>query len=407
MSGKDRKGTIVAPLWESQRRTHGGMKRSSTSASIPARLGLRAGEWVVVRSKEEILATLDGNACLDALPFQPEMFAWCGQRLRVVKVAHKTCNNIVKSTCRGRRMLNAVHLEGARCDGAAHGGCQADCVFFWKESWLRRDRDPPVQVTAPLRCTDADVWRRVRARGDEASADPAWVCQTTKLYEATAPLGAWEARQYVLDVTSGNHTIWSIARLLTFAVYRKLVGLGIGSRHLIALFNAFQRLHGGKPYPLDTGLIPDGQPTPTEALGLRPGDWVEIKSQEEILRTITRSGFNRGMRYDMELSKYCGDRHRVQLCVERLINEQTGKMITLKNPCIQLEDVYCRGECTNQRLGCPRASNTYWREIWLKRVDPPPTVGANRPLPALTLTRWSPLARFWTEHRRPHLGDKT
>jgi len=36
--------------------------------------------------------------------------------------------------------------------------------------------------------------------------------------------------------------------------------------------------------------------------------------------------------------------------------------------CIQLEDVYCRAECTPRRLGCPRAMNTYWREIWLRRV---------------------------------------
>ena len=65
--------------------------------------------------------------------------AFCGRRMRVAKVAHKTCDNIKKTG--GRRMRNAVHLEGARCDGAAHGGCQADCVFFWKEAWLRRERD--------------------------------------------------------------------------------------------------------------------------------------------------------------------------------------------------------------------------------------------------------------------------
>jgi hypothetical protein len=52
-----------------------------------------------------------------------------------------------------------------------------------------------------------------------------------------------------------------------------------------------------------------------------------------------------------------------------LINEKTGKMTRMKNPCIQLEDVYCRAECTDRRLGCPRASNTYWREIWLRRVE--------------------------------------
>ena len=55
---------------------------SSLTTSIPVALGLRAGDWVVVRSKEEILSTLDENGCLDLLPFQPEMFAYCGRRMR-------------------------------------------------------------------------------------------------------------------------------------------------------------------------------------------------------------------------------------------------------------------------------------------------------------------------------------
>ncbi|MGH8501141.1 MAG: hypothetical protein ACREVE_01470 [Gammaproteobacteria bacterium] len=342
-------------------------------APIPVHLGLRAGDWVVVRSKDEILATLDANACLDGLPFQPEMLAFCGRRMRVSKVAHKTCDNIQKTG--GRRMLNAVHLEGGRCDGAGHGGCQADCVFFWKESWLRRENDAPAKILPQNGCTEEIVWNRARARGDESSDDPRWVCQTTKLYDATTLLPWWDIRQYVRDVTSGNHGAWHKIKILIFAGYRKLVAFGLGYRYLIDFFNRFQRLRGGKPYPLGQGTIGDGMPTPTEVLELKPGDWVEVRSQEEILKTITRNGFNRGMRYDMEMSKYAGGRYRVQMRVDRLINEQTGKMMTMKNPCVQLEDVYCRAECTALRLGCPRASNTYWREIWLKRIDAPPATG--------------------------------
>jgi hypothetical protein len=77
------------------------------------------------------------------------------------------------------------------------------------------------------------------------------------------------------------------------------------------------------------------------------------------------------MRYDMEMLKYSGKKYRVEMRVDRLINEQTGKMMEMKSPCIQLENVYCRAECTDRRLGCPRASNTYWREIWLRRTEAP------------------------------------
>lgn len=333
-------------------------------------LNLSAGDWVVVRSKEEILATLDEHARLDKLPFQPEMLDFCGRRMRVGKIAHKTCDNIHKTG--GRRMLNAVHLEQSRCDGAAHGHCMADCVFIWKEAWLRRDGDT-APVTVPAAVLSVEQIRvHAKAPIQENELDPVYVCQTTALYEATTLLPWWDVRQYVRDVTTGNHSAWHITKLLIFSWYRALFNFGVGYGVLVRLFNAFQRFRGGKPFPAGEGRIGDGQPTPTELLHLKPGEWVEIKPASEILGTITKSGFNRGMRYDsLEMSKYSGERHRVQMRVERLISEQTGKMIQMKSPCIQLEDVYCRAECTPLRLGCPRASNTYWREIWLRRVDGP------------------------------------
>jgi len=335
------------------------------------RLGLRAGDWVVVRSREEILATLDENARLDQLPFQPEMLAFCGQRMRVAKVAHKTCDNIHKTL--GRRMLDAVHLEGSRCDGSGHGGCQADCVFFWKEAWLRRDDAvPPSQdAPSPTICTEELVASRAWAPGQETAEDPTWVCQTTALYEATTLLKWWDVRQYVRDVTSGNHTAWHMFKLLVAAGYRHLVSIGPGYRAKVALYNWFQRIAGGKPFPVVPTRIERGGRTPTEILNLEPGEWVEVRSPEEIGATLTHDGMNRGMRYDMEMLKYSGRKYRVQMRVDRLINEQTGKMMEMKNPCIQLEDVYCRAECTPGRLGCPRASNTYWREIWLRRTKAP------------------------------------
>jgi hypothetical protein len=164
-------------------------------------------------------------------------------------------------------------------------------------------------------------------------------------------------------------------KILTAASYRNLAGLGFGYRVLVGFYNAFQKLTGGKPFPEGAGQIQPGEQTPTEILDLRPGEWVEVKSGKEIYATLTKRGFNRGMRYDMEMLKYSGNRYQVQMRVDRLINEQTGKMMQMKNSCIQLEGVYCRAECTPMRLGCPRASNTYWREIWLKRVDGPDKPG--------------------------------
>ena len=66
----------------------------------------------------------------------PRCCAWCGQRFRVDKLALKLCDTIDWTGM--YRMRDAVHLEGSRCDGQAHGGCQAGCIIYWKEAWLKR-----------------------------------------------------------------------------------------------------------------------------------------------------------------------------------------------------------------------------------------------------------------------------
>src|SRR5690349_9789766 len=112
------------------------LSRAEVNSNPPKNLNLKAGDWVEVRSREEILATLDENGCLENLPFMPEMFAFCGRRLRVYKRAHKTCDTV--NDYKGRRMKDAVHLDGVRCDGQGHGGCEASCLIYWKTAWLRK-----------------------------------------------------------------------------------------------------------------------------------------------------------------------------------------------------------------------------------------------------------------------------
>src|SRR5204863_614848 len=126
-------------------------------------LKLSTGDWVEVRSKEEILRTLDSQGQLDGMPFMPEMFAFCGKRFQVYKRAHKTCDTVFP--VRGRRVHDAVHLE-TRCDGQAHGGCQAGCLIFWKEAWLR-----PLDGKSPH-----DTLARVAGRAGDVGAASAAGC---------------------------------------------------------------------------------------------------------------------------------------------------------------------------------------------------------------------------------------
>ena len=111
-----------------------------------------------------------------------------------------------------------------------------------------------------------------------------------------------------------------------------------------------------------------GQPTPTCSLNLQPGELVRVKSHKDILATIDKNYFNRGLAFDAELVPSCGKTFRVQARVSKFIDEKTGKMKTLKTPAVILEGVWCESRYSNCKMFCPRAIYSWWREIWLERV---------------------------------------
>ena len=78
------------------------------------------------------------------------------------------------------------------------------------------------------------------------------------------------------------------------------------------------------------------------------------------------------MYWDAELVPYCGETYTVLRRVDKLIQEQTGKMAHMKTPCIILDGVVCQARYSDCRMLCPRAMYPYWREIWLERVEPGP-----------------------------------
>ena len=337
---------------------------------------LKAGEWVEVCSKEEVLRTLDRNGQLDGMPFMPEMFAFCGRRLQVYKRAHKTCDTVFP--VRERRVDDSVHLD-TRCDGSAHGGCQARCLLFWKMAWLKPvdgsswdGSAEPASTAASQACTEADVYIHTQI-ADASSPDPTYSCQATLLPYFTKNLEWWEWDQYLEDYRSGNASLWRIFCGAIYAVYYALTRAGIGAgRPLRWFYDKFHFLWGGTPWPRKTGSIPDGQPTPTATLDLEPGELVRIKSHDEILSTLTTSSKNRGLYWDAEEVPFCGGTYNVLARVTRIINERTGKMREMKTPCIMLDSVICESRYSDRRYFCPRSIYSYWRENWLERVGPKP-----------------------------------
>ena len=326
-------------------------------------LNLRVGEVVEVRSKEEILATLDQRGELEALPFMPEMLQFCSRRFRVDKVAVKLCDTINWSGM--YRMDHAVHLAGVRCDGQAHGGCQAGCLVYWKEAWLKRvDGDVAEAKSGPSLVPPGrvllDLVATTRKPADPAApGEKVYSCQATELLRAAPQwVRPWDLSQYVLDVRSGNAGLGATVRSVLVGAFNEYQDLS--RRRLPAPL----RIRFGRRFPFIQG---QQRKTPQGTLDLRPGELVRVKPIEAIIETLDTNNRNRGMTFDPEMKKYCGRQARVLRRVERIIDEKTGRMLNLKNPCIILQDVICTSDF--HRL-CPRGIYPYWREIWLERVEP-------------------------------------
>jgi hypothetical protein len=230
-----------------------------------------------------------------------------------------------------------VFLEGLRCDGSAHDGCQRGCLFFWNEAWLKKQsegggRKAEGGVLVPSSPTLPTT------KGDR------YYCQSTELAGASEEWTTGKLRTYLHDIRIGELTV---SRFL-FAVR-------------MALANRLWKLLYGRGFYQITG---EQKKTVREELNLQPGELVEIKSAAEIQVTLDDRGRNRGLSFEPEMALHCGRRYRVGTPLRKIIAEETGKMVELSNTVI-LDGLVCEGICT---MNCPRANYLYWREIWLKRV---------------------------------------
>jgi hypothetical protein len=342
---------------------------------------LRVGNWVEVRSKEEILRTLDKGGRMEGLPFMPQMFKYCGRRFQVYKRAHKTCDTVTGTG--GRRLPSGIHLD-LRCDGQAYGGCQAACLIFWKEAWLKPVAAEGVAVwesgssaagqaaqsAEATSCTEHDVLAATRVQGQSDSKGARYSCQATELPRFTTPLPWWDQSQYLEDYRSGNVSLGRIFCGLVYVCYYHGTQawrdkIGIPSRWL---YDLFQSLSDGVPFPRRKGRLPIGQPAPMSDLNLQPGELVRVKSYEDILATLDTTTNHRGLKWDAELVPYCGGTYRVQARIERFLDEKTGRLISLKIPAVILENVCCQARYSYCRMFCPRSIYSWWREVWLDRV---------------------------------------
>jgi len=310
---------------------------------------LRSGDWVEVKSPREIWETLDSDGTLNGLPFMPEMLEYCGKTAKVDRRAEKTCIEFPGGSYRFQefRGNDVVLLDGLRCSGSDHDGCQRACVMFWKEAWLRE-----VRTGEPDNGAHAQGDTAIDSKLKTVAADGRYFCQSTQLIQATQPMPRIRILAKCLaDVRSGSRGLFEMLGIMVAALWGKL-------RYRL-------------PRRMLAGNL---KRTPVGDLNLQPGEWVEIKSAPEIAQTLDDRGRNRGLICDFGMCDLGGRPYRVRNRLDRMISESTGAMRRVESTVI-LEGLNCL--CPRVLGGCPRQDFMYWREVWLKRAGASTTpVGA-------------------------------
>jgi hypothetical protein len=311
-------------------------KKMTLRAKPEESLDLKAGDWVEVRSAEEIHATLDEHRKLGGLTFSPEMMEFCNRRFRVYKRLDKI---ILEATGELRKLrMPTVTLEGVFCDGEAHGGCDRSCFCLWPEAWLKT-------VTKGESVSNI-VKSELAVRMKEAEPD---FCQYYHpgLESITQPDSRRALRL--------RKIWWKWKR---YAWYARVMGL-----------RAFQNRHlssGGSSQTPSYGQGKTADAAGSQRpLNLEPGELVEVRSEKEILGTLDRNDRLGGLRFTREMSKYCGEKFGVYRRVKKIMMEDSGEMRTITSPTVLLEGVICDGSAHGD---CDRACFCYWREEWLKRA---------------------------------------
>ena len=247
----------------------------------PLNTRLRPGDLVEVKAPDEILQTLDVDGTLDRLPFMPEMIELCGKRFPVSRRVLKTCYTGLNlyDAMRRFRSDDVVTLDGVRCSGTAHDGCQKACMILWREAWLRRVEPAAVQPEV-----NPDGRERLRARLKTSTGPHTYFCQASELLNATVNVSRREQLGTCVDeVRAGNRTIpgmaYGIATWLYWRIRRRILGEYARGR---------------------------SASTPVAGLNLKAGEWVEVKSMASIRETLNEAGYNRGLYFTPDMRRLCG-----------------------------------------------------------------------------------------------------
>lgn len=97
---------------------------------------LMAGDFVLVKSREDIEGTLDAFHELKGCAFLEPMYEYCGTKQRVYTKVERFLD---ERNFKVRSSKGLYFLENLQCTGTAvFGRCDRRCYYFWRTEWLEK-----------------------------------------------------------------------------------------------------------------------------------------------------------------------------------------------------------------------------------------------------------------------------
>lgn len=96
----------------------------------------KTGDWVRVRSLEEIKATINHGKQVNGCAFMPEMAEYCGTIQLILKPMRRFVD---ERDLRVKKSKGIFLLDGVMCQGLGDfGSCDRACFYLWREEWLEK-----------------------------------------------------------------------------------------------------------------------------------------------------------------------------------------------------------------------------------------------------------------------------
>src|SRR6202047_5655324 len=100
---------------------------------------------------------------------------------------------------------------------------------------------------------------------------------------------------------------------------------------------------------------------------IRVGDLVEVKTPDEIFRTLDAEGALDHLPFMPKMLEFCGQRFRVSRRALTMCFSGPGSPRGFRaDDVVTLDSVRCSG---TDHDGCQKACMIFWREAWLRKVE--------------------------------------